>query len=159
VLSSIRETGTVREGHLNSQVSTSRIARRAAPWNKRTRPQLELAICTRHPNCSFLPGNIGVERKTLDYRLWQRRFMRKIGGRSNMIVDRRTFILISAPFVAAAATLPMFPSALPGTAPSRLGADRKDIQGVVFKIAGWDHCADITGPEAGSLFLLIDTSL
>jgi hypothetical protein len=62
-----------------------------------------------------------------------------------MIVDRRTFILVSAPFVAAASTLAVFPSLLPCAAQSRLAADRKDVKGVVFKIAGWDRCADVAG--------------
>jgi hypothetical protein len=62
-----------------------------------------------------------------------------------MIVDRRTFILVSAPFVAASAALTIFPTLLPGTAPSQLAADRKDSQSVVFKIAGWDRCADVAG--------------
>jgi hypothetical protein len=62
-----------------------------------------------------------------------------------MIVDRRTFILVSAPFVAAASALTIFPTRLPGTAPSQLAAGGKDSQNVVFKIAGWDRCADVDG--------------
>jgi hypothetical protein len=62
-----------------------------------------------------------------------------------MIVDRRTFIIASAPFVAAASALAMFPSLLPGGAPSPLSAGSKDAEGVAFKIAGWDRCADVAG--------------
>ena len=56
-----------------------------------------------------------------------------------MIVDRRTFIRVSAPFVAAASALASFPSVLPGVAPSSLPAVIDDVPGVVFKIAGWDR--------------------
>jgi hypothetical protein len=62
-----------------------------------------------------------------------------------MIVDRRTFILVSAPFVAAASALTIFPTLLPGAAPSQLPAVTDDVEGVVFKIAGWDRCADVAG--------------
>jgi hypothetical protein len=62
-----------------------------------------------------------------------------------MIVDRRTFLIASAPFVAAASTLAIFPSLLPGAEPSLLPAVTDDGKGVVFKIAGWDRCADVAG--------------
>ncbi len=62
-----------------------------------------------------------------------------------MIVDRRTFIQVSAPFVVAASALVSFPSLLPGAAPSPLPAVIDDVQGVVFKIAGWDRCAEVAG--------------
>ncbi len=62
-----------------------------------------------------------------------------------MIVDRRTFILVSAPFVAVASAFASFPSLLPGAAPSHLPAVTDDGKGVVFKIAGWDRCAEIAG--------------
>jgi hypothetical protein len=62
-----------------------------------------------------------------------------------MIVDRRTFIRVSAPFVAAASALASFPSVLPGVAPSSLPAVIDDVPGVVFKIAGWDRCAEVAG--------------
>ena len=62
-----------------------------------------------------------------------------------MIVDRRTFIQVSAPFVAAASALAGFPPHLFGAAPSLLPAVTNDVQGVVFKIAGWDHCAEVAG--------------
>jgi hypothetical protein len=67
-----------------------------------------------------------------------------------VIVNRRTFILVSAPFVAAASALASFPSLLPGAAPPQLAADGKDVQGAVFKIAGWDRCADIAGDCFGT---------
>ena len=62
-----------------------------------------------------------------------------------MIVDRRTFIRVSAPFVAAASALASFPSLFPGSAASPLPAVIDDVQGVVFKIAGWDRCAEVAG--------------
>jgi hypothetical protein len=60
-----------------------------------------------------------------------------------MIVDRRTFIVASAPFLAAASALASFPSLLPGAAPSQLPAVTDDVEGVVFKIAGWDRGAEV----------------
>ena len=60
-----------------------------------------------------------------------------------MIVDRRTFILVSAPSVAAASALMSFPSLLAGASPSQLPAVTADAKGVVFKIAGWDRCAEV----------------
>jgi hypothetical protein len=62
-----------------------------------------------------------------------------------MIVNRRTFILVSAPFVAAASALASFPSLLPDAAPSHLPAVTDDGKGVVIKIAGWDRCAEVEG--------------
>jgi len=62
-----------------------------------------------------------------------------------VIVDRRTFIIASAPLVAAASTLAIFPSLLPDAAPSQLPTVTDDVEGVVFKIAGWDRCADVAG--------------
>jgi len=62
-----------------------------------------------------------------------------------MIVDRRTFIIASAPFVAAASTLASFPSLLAGASPSHLPAVTNDGKGVVIKIAGWDRCAEVEG--------------
>jgi hypothetical protein len=62
-----------------------------------------------------------------------------------MIVDRRTFIIASAPFVAGASTLAIFPSLLSGAAPSHLPAVTHDVEGAVFKIVGWDGCADVAG--------------
>ncbi len=60
-----------------------------------------------------------------------------------MIVDRRTFIRVSAPFAAAASALANFPPYLLGAAPSPLPAVIDDVEGVVFKIAGWDRCAEV----------------
>jgi len=72
-----------------------------------------------------------------------------------VIVDRRTFIRVSAPIVAAASALASFPSLLPGTAPSQLAVGGNDAEGVVFKIAGWDRCAEVGGdclrPSVASL--------
>lgn len=62
-----------------------------------------------------------------------------------MIVDRRTFILVSAPFVAAASALASFPPLSLGAASSQSPAVTDDVKGVVFKIAGWDRCADVAG--------------
>jgi hypothetical protein len=62
-----------------------------------------------------------------------------------VILDRRTFIRVSAPFVAAASALASFPPYLIGEAPSRLPAVTDDVEGVVFKIAGWDRCAEVAG--------------
>ena len=62
-----------------------------------------------------------------------------------MIVDRRTFIIASAPFVAAASAFASFPRHLLGAAPSHLPAATNDVEGVVFKIAGWDRCAEVAG--------------
>jgi|HubBroStandDraft_6_1064221.scaffolds.fasta_scaffold302329_2 hypothetical protein len=62
-----------------------------------------------------------------------------------MIVDRRTFILVSAPFVAAASVAASSPLLLFGAAPSQLSAVTDDVEGVVFKIAGWDRCAEVAG--------------
>lgn len=62
-----------------------------------------------------------------------------------MIVDRRTFILIGAPVVAAASALANFPSFLPdaGSSPSLAVAD--DAKGIVFKVAGWNGCTEVAG--------------
>lgn len=62
-----------------------------------------------------------------------------------MIVDRRTFIIVSAPFVAAASALASFPLLLPGASPSQLPTVTNDVEGAVFKIAGWDRCTDVAG--------------
>jgi hypothetical protein len=58
-------------------------------------------------------------------------------------IDRRTFIQISAPLVAAASALAGLPS-LPRRATwSQLVVSKTDLKGVVFKIAGWDRCQDV----------------
>jgi hypothetical protein len=71
--------------------------------------------------------------------------MQKVMGRNHVIVDRRTFIQISAPLVAAASALASFPALLPGAAPSHLPAVIDDVEGVEFKIVGWDRCAEVAG--------------
>jgi len=58
-----------------------------------------------------------------------------------MIIDRRTFILISAPFFATAAALAILPSRLPGASSPQLGCT-KDIRNVAFKVHGWDQRDD-----------------
>jgi hypothetical protein len=67
-----------------------------------------------------------------------------------MIVDRRTFILVGAPFVAVASALASFPSLSLDAAPSQLAAVMDDVKGVVFKIAGWDRCAEVAGDCLGT---------
>jgi len=67
-----------------------------------------------------------------------------------VIVDRRTFIRVSAPLVAAASALASFPSLLDGASPSHPPAVTDDGKGVVFKIAGWDGCADVAGDCLGT---------
>jgi hypothetical protein len=67
-----------------------------------------------------------------------------------VIVDRRTFILVSAPFVAVASALATFPPLSLGAASSQLPAVTDDANGVVFKIAGWDRCAEVAGDCLGT---------
>lgn len=67
-----------------------------------------------------------------------------------MIVDRRTFILVGAPFVAVASALASFPSFLPGAAPSQLPAATDNAKRIVFKIAGWDRCAEVAADCLGT---------
>jgi hypothetical protein len=62
-----------------------------------------------------------------------------------MIVDRRAFILVSAPFVAVASALASFPLLLPDAVPSPLPAVADDVKGVVFRVAGWDRCTEVAG--------------
>lgn len=62
-----------------------------------------------------------------------------------MIVDRRAFILVSAPFVAIASAFASFPLLLPDAASSQLPAVAGDVRGVVFKIAGWNGCTEVAG--------------
>ncbi len=61
------------------------------------------------------------------------------------MTDRRTFILVCGPFVAAASALAIFPSLLPGELSSQLVAGKTDMNGLVFKIVGWDLCDDVAG--------------
>ncbi len=67
-----------------------------------------------------------------------------------MIVDRRAFILVSAPFVAVASALASFPLVLPGAAPSPLLAVADDVKGVAFKVAGWNRCTEVAGECSGT---------
>jgi hypothetical protein len=62
-----------------------------------------------------------------------------------MIVDRRAFILVSAPFVAVASALVSFPLLLRDSAPSPLPAVADDVKGVVFRVAGWHRCTEVAG--------------
>jgi hypothetical protein len=62
-----------------------------------------------------------------------------------MIVDRRTFIAVGTPFVAAASAFASFPSLLAGAAPSLLPPVTDDVRGVALKIAGWDRSAEVAG--------------
>jgi hypothetical protein len=59
-----------------------------------------------------------------------------------MIIDRRTFILISAPFIATAAALYVVPSRLPGASSLQLAGGKRDIRNIAFKIHGWDRHDD-----------------
>jgi hypothetical protein len=62
-----------------------------------------------------------------------------------MIVDRRAFILVSAPFVAVASALASFPLLLRDSAPSPLPAVADDVNGVVFRVDGWHRCTEVAG--------------
>jgi hypothetical protein len=59
-----------------------------------------------------------------------------------MIIDRRTFIQISAPVVATAAALAIFPSQLPGASSPQLAVGKQDVKHLAFKIHGWDRHDD-----------------
>jgi hypothetical protein len=82
-------------------------------------------------------------------RLWtistsgDRRCDPKIEWSSQMMIDRRTFILLGAPFVAVTSALAIFPSLLPSTLSSRLTAATTDMNCVAFKIHGRDR-RDVT---------------
>jgi hypothetical protein len=65
-----------------------------------------------------------------------------------MMIDRRTFILLGAPFVAVTSALAIFPSLLPSTLSAWLTAATTDMNCVAFKIHGWDRCDDTA--SAGS---------
>jgi len=60
-----------------------------------------------------------------------------------MIIDRRTFIQISAPFIATAAALAILPSQLPGVSSPQLASGKHDMKHLAFKIHGWDQRDDI----------------
>lgn len=75
-----------------------------------------------------------------------------------MIIDRRTFIQISAPLVATAAALAILPSRLPGASSAQLASRKQDVKHIEFKIHGWDRHDDsacngtepsLAGPEKG----------
>ena len=59
-----------------------------------------------------------------------------------MIIDRRTFILISAPLVAAAAAITILPSGIAGTSSSELTGGKQNSRNIAFRIHGWDRCDD-----------------
>lgn len=62
-----------------------------------------------------------------------------------MILDRRTFLLISAPFVATAAALAILPARLPGASSPQLAGGNKDMKNPAFKIYGWDRRDESAG--------------
>ena len=68
-----------------------------------------------------------------------------------MIVDRRTFILVSTPFAAAAASLAIFPSLVPGPETIQLATGKTEPDGVVFKISGWDRFEGIASNVSKTL--------
>jgi hypothetical protein len=63
-------------------------------------------------------------------------------------IDRRTFILMTAPVVAAGSVLAIFPSGLPGMlSTDSMAAGRLELDVVAFKIYGWDQL-DVLGAYA-----------
>jgi hypothetical protein len=76
-----------------------------------------------------------------------------------MIIDRRTFIQISAPFVATAAALAILPPQLLGAPSAQLAGGKQDMKHLAFKIHGWDRHDDsardgsktsLAGPATGA---------
>jgi hypothetical protein len=62
-----------------------------------------------------------------------------------VIIDRRTFIQISAPFVATAAALAILPARLPGASSPQLAGGNQDMKHPAFKIYGWDRRDESAG--------------
>jgi hypothetical protein len=56
-----------------------------------------------------------------------------------MIIDRRTFILISAPLVATAAAFTILPLGVARASSSELAGGKEDLKHPAFKIHGWDR--------------------
>jgi hypothetical protein len=56
-----------------------------------------------------------------------------------MMIDRRTFILISAPLVAAAAAVSIRPLGIAGASPSEVACGKQNSKNIAFKIHGWDR--------------------
>jgi hypothetical protein len=56
-----------------------------------------------------------------------------------MIIDRRTFILISAPLVATAAATSILPLGMASASSSELAGGKEDLKHPAFKIHGWDR--------------------
>ena len=89
-----------------------------------------------------------------------------------MIIDRRTFILISAPLVAAAAAVTILPSGIAGASSPQLAGGKQNSRNIAFKIHGWDRRDDsacggsqaslagrVTGdPDADDIFISINQS-
>jgi hypothetical protein len=65
-----------------------------------------------------------------------------------VIIGRRTFIQISAPFVATAAALAMLPSRLLGVSSSQLAGGKQDIWNIAFRIHGWDRRDESAGNDS-----------
>ncbi|MGA7842065.1 MAG: hypothetical protein WCA34_14170 [Candidatus Acidiferrales bacterium] len=59
-----------------------------------------------------------------------------------MIIDRRTFIQISAPFVATGAALAILPSQLRGASSPYSAVGKQDMKHLAFKIREWDRRND-----------------
>jgi hypothetical protein len=59
-----------------------------------------------------------------------------------MIIDRRTFIQISAPLVATAAAFAILPSRLADASSLPLAGGKQNTQHLEFKIHGWDRRDD-----------------
>jgi hypothetical protein len=72
-----------------------------------------------------------------------------------MLIDRRTFIQISAPLVATAAALTILPSRLPGAPSPQLADGAQDIKHPALKIHGWNRPDDGAGEE---VFISINQS-
>jgi hypothetical protein len=89
-----------------------------------------------------------------------------------MIIDRRTFILISAPLVATAAAISILPAGMAGASSSELAGDNQKRQNIAFKVHGWDRRDDgafggskpspaglVTGdPNCSEVFISINQS-
>jgi|HubBroStandDraft_5_1064220.scaffolds.fasta_scaffold374480_2 hypothetical protein len=56
-----------------------------------------------------------------------------------MIIDRRTFILISAPLVATAAAFTILPAGMAGASSSELAGGDQNRRNITLKIHGWDR--------------------
>jgi hypothetical protein len=59
-----------------------------------------------------------------------------------MIIDRRTFVLISAPLVATAAAVSILPLGMAGASSSEVVCGKQRSRNIAFKIHGWDRRDD-----------------